>query len=453
MLDEVMVARHGRRGVCDRSPGRLLQRDRGLPGGLRSATSAGVDGGADPLVRVAARSRSRSAVSAWCIAPRSWSCTAHGPDASRAQRAGERLLRRPQPAVGSPSTGRASCIGCAASSREAEDAYRQANQWGREPAARPGAATADSRARSRPRRRRSAAWRTRRRTASRARGCLPPTSRSCLPPMTSARHAPPPTSCRRSPTTSTRRCYARWPPTHTGPFCSPRGTREPRCDALRRAWTAWHELDAPYEAARVRVLVGLACRALGDEDTAAMELDAARWVFEQLGAAPRPRASTDALRKARGKPSGRVDRTRAGGAALGSAGKPTGHRRRPVLSEKTVDAPRQQLFTKLGLSSVLPPPPSRTSTSRMTLSGELPTSGREEVWVFRPLRCRGLFVGSKPCMCERSRSRPWQRSEATTRRPNVPTVTYARERLLSGCQSPSDGVQAGRGLHRRAGRR
>ena len=46
--------------------------------------------------------------------------------------------------------------------------------------------------------------------------------------------------------------------------------------ALRQAWTAWQELDAPYEAARVRVLIGLACRELGDEDTAAMELDAAR---------------------------------------------------------------------------------------------------------------------------------------------------------------------------------
>jgi DNA-binding CsgD family transcriptional regulator len=56
--------------------------------------------------------------------------------------------------------------------------------------------------------------------------------------------------------------------------------------ALRRAWTAWQELEAPYEAARVRVLVGLACRALGDEESAAMEFDAAGWVFRQLGAAP-----------------------------------------------------------------------------------------------------------------------------------------------------------------------
>jgi hypothetical protein len=34
------------------------------------------------------------------------------------------------------------------------------------------------------------------------------------------------------------------------------------------------------------VLIALACRALGDDDTAEMELDTARWVFRQLGAAP-----------------------------------------------------------------------------------------------------------------------------------------------------------------------
>ena len=47
---------------------------------------------------------------------------------------------------------------------------------------------------------------------------------------------------------------------------------------------AWQQLEVPYEAARVRVLISAACRALGDEETAAMELDAARWVFERLGA-------------------------------------------------------------------------------------------------------------------------------------------------------------------------
>jgi DNA-binding CsgD family transcriptional regulator/tetratricopeptide (TPR) repeat protein len=56
--------------------------------------------------------------------------------------------------------------------------------------------------------------------------------------------------------------------------------------ALRRACQMWQELEAPYEAARTRVLIGLACRALGDEDTAALELEAARSVFVELGAVP-----------------------------------------------------------------------------------------------------------------------------------------------------------------------
>ena len=56
--------------------------------------------------------------------------------------------------------------------------------------------------------------------------------------------------------------------------------------ASRRAWQAWQGLEVPYEAARARVLVGLACRALGDEDTATLELEAARAAFSELGAAP-----------------------------------------------------------------------------------------------------------------------------------------------------------------------
>ncbi|MEU6381407.1 LuxR C-terminal-related transcriptional regulator [Streptomyces sp. NPDC046909] len=55
---------------------------------------------------------------------------------------------------------------------------------------------------------------------------------------------------------------------------------------LRDAGRVWRELDVPYEAARVGVLVALACRALGDEDCAVLELDAARTAFERLGAQP-----------------------------------------------------------------------------------------------------------------------------------------------------------------------
>jgi DNA-binding CsgD family transcriptional regulator len=54
--------------------------------------------------------------------------------------------------------------------------------------------------------------------------------------------------------------------------------------ALRRASEAWQKLEAPYEGARTRTLIGLACRLLGDEETAALEFDAARGIFEQLGA-------------------------------------------------------------------------------------------------------------------------------------------------------------------------
>jgi DNA-binding CsgD family transcriptional regulator len=56
--------------------------------------------------------------------------------------------------------------------------------------------------------------------------------------------------------------------------------------ALREACRTWRDLDAPYEDARARVLVALACRALGDDDAAERELEAARSVFTELGASP-----------------------------------------------------------------------------------------------------------------------------------------------------------------------
>jgi DNA-binding CsgD family transcriptional regulator len=55
---------------------------------------------------------------------------------------------------------------------------------------------------------------------------------------------------------------------------------------LRRAFETWQQLEAPYEVARVRVLIGLACRALGDGEACELEFGAARDVFERLGAAP-----------------------------------------------------------------------------------------------------------------------------------------------------------------------
>ena len=74
---------------------------------------------------------------------------------------------------------------------------------------------------------------------------------------------------------------------------------------LRDAWTVWQEMAIPYEAARVRVLIGLACRTLGDAAAAEMEFDAARRVFEELGAAPdvdRVEALSRAATRACGRP-------------------------------------------------------------------------------------------------------------------------------------------------------
>lgn len=57
-------------------------------------------------------------------------------------------------------------------------------------------------------------------------------------------------------------------------------------EPLRAAFELWERLEAPYEAARVRVLIGVVCRALGDEEASGLEFGAARLAFERLGARP-----------------------------------------------------------------------------------------------------------------------------------------------------------------------
>jgi DNA-binding CsgD family transcriptional regulator len=122
--------------------------------------------------------------------------------------------------------------------------------------------------------------------------------------------------------------------------------------ALRHAWQVWQELEVPYEVARVRVLLGQACRAVGDDDTATLELVAARGVFEQLGATP-DLAKVDSL--ARDAPS--VD---AHGltprelqvlrlVAAGETNKAIAAEL--FLSDRTVDRHVSNIFTKLGVSS------------------------------------------------------------------------------------------------------
>ncbi len=124
--------------------------------------------------------------------------------------------------------------------------------------------------------------------------------------------------------------------------------------SLRRAWTIWRDLDAPYEAARVRVLVGLCCRELRDEDTAQMELDAARLVFEQLGAAP-DLVRVESLARtspASHRPPDGLTVREVQVLGLVAAGKTNRAIAADlVLSEKTVARHVSNIFTKLGLSS------------------------------------------------------------------------------------------------------
>jgi DNA-binding NarL/FixJ family response regulator len=108
----------------------------------------------------------------------------------------------------------------------------------------------------------------------------------------------------------------------------------------------------PYEAARARVLIGLACRQLGDEETAEMELDAARLVFGQLGAAPDLARAQALSRSAATKPADGLTPRELEVLRLVA----TGITNKSIaadlfLSEKTVARHVSNIFTKLDLSS------------------------------------------------------------------------------------------------------
>ncbi|HWC10973.1 MAG TPA: LuxR C-terminal-related transcriptional regulator [Acidimicrobiales bacterium] len=129
------------------------------------------------------------------------------------------------------------------------------------------------------------------------------------------------------------------------------GEPEAALEPLRAAGQTWQDVGAPYEAARVRTLVAAACRALGDHDTADLEGQAARDVFERLGAGP----ALARLDESSGAPDPRK------AAAPVTAREfevlrlvAAGHTNREiaeylVISEKTVERHLSNIFTKLGV--------------------------------------------------------------------------------------------------------
>jgi DNA-binding NarL/FixJ family response regulator len=121
---------------------------------------------------------------------------------------------------------------------------------------------------------------------------------------------------------------------------------------LRRACAAWHELRAPYEGARARLLCAKACRILGDHEAARLEIDAARGVFDQLGAAPDVARAERLEREAlTGAPCGLTAREGEVLRLVASGQTNKAIAAQLVISEKTVERHVSGIFLKLGVSS------------------------------------------------------------------------------------------------------
>ena len=128
---------------------------------------------------------------------------------------------------------------------------------------------------------------------------------------------------------------------------------------LRGALDAWRQVDAPYEAALVRLPLAAAHHQLGDRDRAGLECDAARRVFEALGAAPALARLDDLVRRqtGRARPAPVVgsatitDRERdvlrlvAGGSTNKAIAA------RLAISERTVERHLGNIFTRLDVSN------------------------------------------------------------------------------------------------------
>jgi DNA-binding CsgD family transcriptional regulator len=122
--------------------------------------------------------------------------------------------------------------------------------------------------------------------------------------------------------------------------------------ALRRAWRIWRDLETPYNAARVRLLIGSALRTLGDEDAAQMEVDSARWVFERLGAAPDVARAEALVTPARARDGSGLTAREVEVLRLVAAGKSNREMAAELfLSEKTIARHLSNIYGKLDLPS------------------------------------------------------------------------------------------------------
>ena len=117
----------------------------------------------------------------------------------------------------------------------------------------------------------------------RARDCFRPSSNSCSKREVSTRRATLAWNWKRSPT-ALLQCVARGGVAGARIGVPADAAPEAALSPFRKACEFWRQAEAPYLTARARALMGLACRTLGDEDGARLELEAARVVFQELGA-------------------------------------------------------------------------------------------------------------------------------------------------------------------------
>jgi DNA-binding NarL/FixJ family response regulator len=122
--------------------------------------------------------------------------------------------------------------------------------------------------------------------------------------------------------------------------------------ALRQACDGWQQLEAPYEIARVRELLGLACRELGDQEAAELELEAARDGFARLGAATDlARVGTLAEIAAAVAPLGLTRRELEVLRHLSAGRSNKAIAAQLIVSVRTVDRHVSNIYAKLGVSS------------------------------------------------------------------------------------------------------
>jgi DNA-binding CsgD family transcriptional regulator len=130
------------------------------------------------------------------------------------------------------------------------------------------------------------------------------------------------------------------------------GNAEASLFSLRSAAELWQKLEAPYQVAAVRVLIGVANQALGDEEGGRLELDSARAVFEKLGATLDLRRMDAFTRPAsRARTHGLSARELEVLRLVASAMTTKAIAARLFLSERTIDRHVSNIFAKLGVSS------------------------------------------------------------------------------------------------------